>query len=139
MGNLVLRQVLANGVLQSVLQSVLEIQDILLSRFATVQEHIHIKQFFSVFWVLASQQHISTQIVTIRLSYKLKWKESRMLVNESAGWSKGEINISPENIQVRLVLIILINFLDNNSSILLFQIQKLIICITFSSCGYPML
>ena len=40
------------------------------------------------------------QIVTIRLSYKLKWKETRMSVNESIDWSKGEINISPENIQV---------------------------------------
>jgi len=39
-------------------------------------------------------------IVTIRLSYKLKWAESRMFVNQSADWSKGEINISPENIQV---------------------------------------
>jgi len=38
-------------------------------------------------------------IVTIRLSYKLKWKESRMVVNESIDWSRGEINISPENIQ----------------------------------------
>ena len=38
--------------------------------------------------------------MTIRLSYKLKWKESRMLVNESIDWSRGEINISPENIQV---------------------------------------
>ena len=43
------------------------------------------------------------QIVTIRLSYKLKWKESRMMVNESIDWSRGEINISPENIQVNVL------------------------------------
>ena len=43
------------------------------------------------------------QIVTIRLSYKLKWKESRMIVNESIDWSRGEINISPENIQVKYI------------------------------------
>ena len=41
------------------------------------------------------------QIVTIRLSYKLQWPEQRMIVNESAAWGKeGEINISPENIEV---------------------------------------
>jgi len=37
-------------------------------------------------------------IVTIRLGYKLKWPETRMIVNKSADWSKGEINISPDNI-----------------------------------------
>ena len=42
------------------------------------------------------------QIVTIRLSYKLQWPEQRMIVNESAAWGKeGEINISPDNIEVR--------------------------------------
>ena len=41
------------------------------------------------------------KIVTIRLSYKLQWPEQRMIVNESADWGKeGEINISPENIEV---------------------------------------
>ena len=40
------------------------------------------------------------QIVTIRLSYKLKWRESRMSINSSADWDSGEINISPENIKV---------------------------------------
>ena len=48
------------------------------------------------------------QIVTIRLSYKLKWKESRMVVNESIDWSRGEINISPENIQVKVWHIIIV-------------------------------
>ena len=44
---------------------------------------------------------ISVQIVTIRLSYKLQWPEQRMIVNESAAWGKeGEINISPDNIEV---------------------------------------
>lgn len=38
-------------------------------------------------------------IVTVRLGYKLKWPESRMVLNDTADWSKGEINISPENIK----------------------------------------
>jgi len=39
-------------------------------------------------------------IVTIRLSYKLRWPEMRMIVNESADWGKeNEINISPDNIE----------------------------------------
>ena len=47
---------------------------------------------------------ISVQIVTIRLSYKLQWPEQRMIVNESAAWGKeGEINISPDNIEVRTI------------------------------------
>ena len=41
------------------------------------------------------------QILTIRLNYKLQWKESRMSVNETADWNSGEINISPDNIDVR--------------------------------------
>ena len=42
------------------------------------------------------------QIVTIRLSYKLQWPEQRLVVNESADWGvQGEINISPDNIEVR--------------------------------------
>ena len=41
------------------------------------------------------------QIVTLRLSYKLSWPESRMVVNASADWGEeGEINISPDNIEV---------------------------------------
>jgi len=39
-------------------------------------------------------------IVTLRLSYKLMWPESRMVVNASADWGEeGEINISPDNIE----------------------------------------
>ena len=46
----------------------------------------------------------NVQIVTIRLSYKLQWPEQRMIVNESAAWGKeGEINISPDNIEVSTV------------------------------------
>ena len=45
------------------------------------------------------------QIVTIRLSYKLQWPEQRMIVNQSADWGKeDEINISPDNIEVRLMI-----------------------------------
>ena len=44
---------------------------------------------------------ISIQILTIRLNYKLQWHEGRMAVNESADWNGGEINISPDNIDVR--------------------------------------
>jgi hypothetical protein len=41
------------------------------------------------------------QIVTLRLSYKLQWPESRMAVNTTADWGEeGEINISPDNIEV---------------------------------------
>jgi len=39
-------------------------------------------------------------IITIRLSYKLKWKETRMVINQTADWSNGEINISPDNIEL---------------------------------------
>lgn len=39
-------------------------------------------------------------ILTIRLNYKLRWPESRMAVNESADWGQGEINISPDNIDL---------------------------------------
>jgi len=39
-------------------------------------------------------------IITIRLSYKLKWKETRMVINQTADWSGGEINISPDNIEL---------------------------------------
>ena len=43
------------------------------------------------------------QIVTLRLSYKLSWPESRMVVNSSADWGEeGEINISPDNIEVKM-------------------------------------
>ena len=46
---------------------------------------------------------IMFQIVTIRLSYKLQWPEQRMIVNQSADWGKeDEINISPDNIEVRI-------------------------------------
>ena len=39
--------------------------------------------------------------MTLRLSYKLQWPEKRMIVNQSADWGKeGEINISPDNIEV---------------------------------------
>ena len=42
-----------------------------------------------------------SQIVTLRLSYKLVWPEARLVVNESADWGEeGEINISPDNIVV---------------------------------------
>ena len=52
---------------------------------------------------LSTQSHaflFSLQILTIRLNYKLQWRESRMSVNESADWNSGEINISPDNIDV---------------------------------------
>jgi len=39
-------------------------------------------------------------ILTIRLNYKLRWAESRMAVNESADWGEGEINISPDNVDL---------------------------------------
>ena len=45
--------------------------------------------------------------MTLRLSYKLSWPESRMVVNKSADWGEeGEINISPDNIEVRVVTVI---------------------------------
>ena len=47
----------------------------------------------------------SIQILTIRLNYKLQWHEGRMAVNESADWNGGEINISPDNIDVREAVI----------------------------------
>jgi len=34
--------------------------------------------------------------LTLRLAYKLRWPEHRMLLNESADWSEGEINVRPE-------------------------------------------
>ena len=33
------------------------------------------------------------QQISIRWTYKLKWPEPRMLLNESADWSTGEINV----------------------------------------------
>ena len=36
------------------------------------------------------------QQLMIRLAYKLKWPEHRMILNESADWSDGEINVRPE-------------------------------------------
>jgi len=36
--------------------------------------------------------------LTVRLSYKLRWPEHRMLLNDSADWSKGEINVRPDMI-----------------------------------------
>ena len=33
---------------------------------------------------------IPNKIVTIRLGYKLRWKESRMLLNRTADWSRGQ-------------------------------------------------
>ena len=45
--------------------------------------------------------------MTLRLSYKLVWPEARLVVNESADWGeKGEINISPDNIVVRFLLLL---------------------------------
>ena len=39
------------------------------------------------------------EILTIRLSYKLKWKESRMLVNRRADWTR-ELTAA---LQIRLI------------------------------------
>ena len=30
------------------------------------------------------------------LGYNMRWPEHRMVLNESADWSRGEINVSPE-------------------------------------------
>lgn len=37
--------------------------------------------------------------LTIRLAYKLRWPEHRMVLNESADWTDGEINVRPEMIE----------------------------------------
>ena len=55
---------------------------------------------------------LSIQILTIRLNYKLQWREGRMAINESADWNGGEINISPDNIDVRAAVIMIIEFSD---------------------------
>ena len=51
--------------------------------------------------------------MTLRLSYKLSWPESRMVVNKSADWGEeGEINISPDNIEVRVVMVMMVVVVD---------------------------
>jgi len=37
--------------------------------------------------------------LTVRMAYKLRWPENRMILNESADWKDGEINIRPEMIE----------------------------------------
>ena len=57
---------------------------------------------YIIFQIMTILKYVIFQIMTIRLSYKLKWREARMILNDTADWSKGEINISPDNIKVRL-------------------------------------
>ena len=65
------------------------------SEISEIDDHKSVKRNIAV---SPSDLDVS-QIVTIRLSYKLKWQESRMSINTSADWESGEINISPENIK----------------------------------------
>merc|ERR1711976_64088 len=37
--------------------------------------------------------------LTLRMAYKLRWPESRMMLNMSADWSHGEINVMPDMIE----------------------------------------
>jgi len=40
-----------------------------------------------------------TREITLRLGYNMRWPEHRMVLNESADWSRGEINVRPDMIQ----------------------------------------
>ena len=42
---------------------------------------------------------IHVQEVSILLGYNMRWPEHRMVLNESADWSRGEIMVSPEIIE----------------------------------------
>ncbi|XP_023341303.1 gamma-aminobutyric acid receptor subunit pi isoform X2 [Eurytemora carolleeae] len=37
--------------------------------------------------------------ITLRLAYKIRWPEHRMILNDSADWSRGEINVRPDLIK----------------------------------------
>ena len=39
------------------------------------------------------------QEISIRLGYYMRWPEHRMVLNDSADWSRGEINVNPDIIK----------------------------------------
>lgn len=39
------------------------------------------------------------QEVTLRLGYYMRWPEHRMVLNDTADWSRGEINVNPDMIK----------------------------------------
>lgn len=39
------------------------------------------------------------QEISLRLGYNMRWPEHRMVLNDSADWSRGEINVSPDIIK----------------------------------------
>ena len=39
------------------------------------------------------------QELTLRLGYYMRWPEHRMVLNDSADWSRGEINVNPDMIK----------------------------------------
>ena len=39
------------------------------------------------------------QEISLRLGYYMRWPEHRMVLNDSADWSRGEINVNPDIIK----------------------------------------
>ena len=39
------------------------------------------------------------QEISLRLGYYMRWPEHRMVLNDSADWSRGEINVNPDMIK----------------------------------------
>ena len=71
--------------------------------------------------------------MTLRLSYKLSWPESRMVVNKSADWGEeGEINISPDNIEVREWFIFAVEILMCKKMRISNKIVGVELCCTFT-------
>ena len=42
---------------------------------------------------------LTLQEISLRLGYYMRWPEHRMVLNDSADWSRGEINVNPDIIK----------------------------------------
>ena len=65
-----------------------------ITEIISVDDHRRVRKISEL---VLNQIHV--QEVSILLGYNMRWPEHRMVLNESADWSRGEIMVSPEIIE----------------------------------------
>ena len=67
---------------------------LLTSHITIFKEHYSLNKIYEKIKINSFFQEIS-----LRLGYNMRWPEHRMVLNDSADWSRGEINVSPDIIK----------------------------------------
>ena len=62
-----------------------------ITEIISVDDHNRVRKY-----LIQSLTFLPFKVVSLLLVYSMRWSEHRMVLNESADWSRGKIVVSPE-------------------------------------------